>query len=174
MIGSLTAMCTTSEPIAIQATADERLVALKEQVLQATNHNEYDKEFLLHIDTFLNDCLTSLFLLDTPTFDQWIADPTSIKALCHQDYAAGNLAIGTDGHIYVYDMDSLTVDLPIRDIRKILNKVMKKNTWDLERMIIMMKAYHEVNPLTKEQFNILVADLLFSTFVLWTSYKVLR
>lgn len=139
----------------------ERLVALKEQVLQATDHNEYDKEFLLHIDTFLNDCLTSLFLLNTPTFDQWIADTTSIKALCHQDYAAGNLAIGTDGNIYVYDMDSLTVDLPIRDIRKILNKVMKKNTWDLERMIIMMKAYQEVNPLTKEQFNVLAADLLF-------------
>lgn len=139
----------------------ERLVALKEQVLQANNHNEYDKEFLLHIDTFLIDCLTSLFLLDTSTFDQWVVDTTSTKALCHQDYAAGNLAIGTDGNLYVYDMDSLTVDLPIRDIRKILNKVMKKETWDLERMIVMIKAYQEVNPLTKEQYHVLAADLLF-------------
>jgi Ser/Thr protein kinase RdoA (MazF antagonist) len=46
--------------------------------------------------------------------------------LCHQDYAAENLAIGSDGKLYVFDMDSLTVDVPIRDMWKILNKVMKK------------------------------------------------
>lgn len=140
----------------------ERLVQIKGQVLQASNHNEFDREFLQHVDLFLKDCLTSISALYNPAFDQWVEETNSTKTLCHQDYAAGNLAIGKDGNLYVFDMDSLTVDLPIRDMRKILNKVMKKETaWDLEKMIVMMKAYQAVNPLTKEQYHILAADLLF-------------
>ncbi|MFJ8255792.1 CotS family spore coat protein [Peribacillus asahii] len=140
----------------------ERLVQLKEQRLQATDHNEFDRQFLLHVDTFLQQCQTAMSMLNNPTFDQWVEETNITKTLCHQDYAAGNLAIGSDGNLYVYDMDSLTVDLPIRDMRKILNKVMKKETaWDLERMIKMMKAYQEVHPLTKEQYHILAADILF-------------
>lgn len=43
--------------------------------------------------------------------------------------------------------EHLTVNLPVRDMRKILNKVMKKGTkWDLQLMMKMMKAYQEVNP----------------------------
>lgn len=140
----------------------ERLLKWKEQRSQASDQNEFDQHFLLHVDTFLQQCQTSITMLNDPTFDQWVEEIKKNKLLCHQDYAAGNLAIGKDGNLYVYDMDSLTVDLPIRDIRKILNKVMKKEAvWDLERMIKMMKAYQEVHPLTKEQYQILAADILF-------------
>jgi spore coat-associated protein S len=86
--------------------------------------------------------------------------------LCHQDFAAGNTAIGDDGRFYVFDMDSLTVDVPIRDLRKILNKVMKRDlAWDLDTMLTMMKAYHEVHPLTKDQYAALVAELTFPHLV---------
>jgi CotS family spore coat protein len=84
------------------------------------------------------------------------------KTLCHQDFAAGNLAIVDDGRLYVYDMDSLTVDVPVRDLRKILNKVMKKETqWDLQKMNTMIQAYQSVNPLTKPQYAVLAADIQF-------------
>jgi CotS family spore coat protein len=140
----------------------KQLVSYKEQRVQATDKNEFDQQFLAHIDTFLKQCETALFMLNNPIFDQWVEETKVIKSLCHQDFAAGNLAIGSDGHLYVFDMDSLTVDLPIRDMRKILNKVMKKGTaWDLELMMKMMKAYQEVNPLSKEQFHILAADIQF-------------
>lgn len=140
----------------------ERLMKLKEQVLQTNEHNEFDRLFLHNVDTFLNDCQTAITKLEHPAFDLWVEQTKVTKTLCHQDYAAGNLLIGEDGNLYVFDMDSLTVDLPIRDMRKILNKVMKKETaWDLERMIKMMKAYQEVNPLTEEQYHILSAELLF-------------
>ena len=140
----------------------ERLVALKEQVLQAAEHNQFDQLFLQNVDTFLSHCQTAMTKLEHPAFDSWVEQTKVAKTLCHQDYAAGNLLIGEDGNLYVYDMDSLTVDLPIRDMRKILNKVMKKETaWDLEKMIKMMKAYQEENPLTEEQYHIFAAELLF-------------
>ena len=140
----------------------DKLVKFKDERAQATNQNEFDHHFLTNVDTFLQQCQTSIKILNNPAFDQWVEEIKKNKLLCHQDYASGNLAIGKDGNLYVYDMDSLTVDLPVRDMRKILNKVMKKEAaWDLERMIKMMKAYQEVHPLTKEQYHILAADILF-------------
>ncbi|MCD4838890.1 CotS family spore coat protein [Neobacillus sedimentimangrovi] len=140
----------------------ERLLSWKEQRSQVEEQSEFDKKFLAHADTFLQQCQTALSMLDNPVFDQWVEETKKTKTLCHQDFAAGNLAIGSDDHLYVYDMDSLTVDLPVRDMRKILNKVMKKRkAWDIELMMKMMKAYQEVNPLTKDQFAILAADIQF-------------
>lgn len=140
----------------------ERLVNWKEERAKVTEKNEVDMLFLEHVDTFLVQCQNSLSILNDPFFDQWMEETNKVKTLCHQDYAAGNLAIGNDGKLYVFDMDSLTVDFPVRDMRKILNKVMKKqDAWDLNLMTTMLKAYHEVNPLTNEQYQILKGDILF-------------
>lgn len=138
----------------------EKLIAFKEQRSQAKTKNEFDRVFLAHADTFLQQCREALATLNQPYFEQWVKETEANKTLCHQDFAAGNLVVGRDGKLYVYDMDSLTVDLPVRDMRKILNKVMKKDTnWDLPTMMKMMKAYQQVNPLTKDQYKILAADI---------------
>lgn len=138
------------------------LIQYKEQRSKVKDKNEFDQLFLKHVDTFLKQCETAISMLDNPEFDKWLKETIKNKSLCHQDYAAANLAIGSDGNLYVFDMDSLTVDLPVRDIRKILNKVMKQQTaWDLQLMMKMMKAYQEIMPLTKEQYHILGADILF-------------
>lgn len=134
-------------------------IAMRAQETAAT---KFDRLFLQYADLFQAQCQRSISMLEQSCFEEWVEQTKAVKTLCHQDYAAGNLAIGDDGHLYVYDMDSLSVDLPVRDMRKILNKVMKKRTeWDLELMITMMQAYQEVNPLTKEQYAILAADAQF-------------
>lgn len=140
----------------------EMLLEWKKQRSNAKELSEFDRQFLLHVDVFLEQCQKSLSLLDQSYYDKWVEQCKTNKLLNHQDYAAGNLTICDDGNLYVYDMDSLTIDLPVRDMRKILNKVMKKRThWEEELMMKMMKAYQEVNPLSKEEYLVLAADILF-------------
>ncbi|WP_243298383.1 CotS family spore coat protein [Bacillus litorisediminis] len=140
----------------------QRLVNWKEEKTKLAEKNAIDKLFLKYVDTFLAQAEKALTMLDNPYYEKWVEETKINKTLCHQDYASGNLVIGSDNNLYVFDMDSLTVELPIRDIRKILNKVMKKQTaWDLEKFKRMMKYYQEVNPLTIEQYQILAADLQF-------------
>lgn len=139
-----------------------RMLAWKQQKSLLTDISEFDRLFLANVDAFLKQCEATLSMLNHSYFDQWVEETKITKTLCHQDFAAGNLAIGDDGHLYVFDMDSLTVDLPVRDLRKIINKVMKKRPeWDLQLMLTMIKAYQGVNPLTKEQLLILAADIQF-------------
>lgn len=128
---------------------------------QADEQNEFDRRFLQYADHFMGQCDQALAMLDQSDYDRWADETRVTKMLCHQDYAAGNLAIADDGLLYVYDMDSLTVDVPVRDLRKVLNKVMKKDTqWDLQKMITMLQAYQSVNPLTKPQYMVLAAEIL--------------
>lgn len=140
----------------------ERLYRWQTQRSSAPDTNAMDRLFLKHVDRFVEQCRSSLARLEEPAYNRWVEETCVRKTLCHQDFAAANLAIGSDGALYVYDMDSLTVDLPVRDIRKILNKVMKKGTdWELPKMLLMLKAYQEIYPLTKEQYKILAADVQF-------------
>lgn len=140
----------------------ERLANWAKERTQALEVNPFDHLFLSSVEIFLNQCQKAINMLEHSCFDRWAEQTKTVKSLCHQDFAAGNLAIDSNGYLYVYDMDSLSVDLPVRDLRKILNKVMKKRIeWDLQLMITMMAAYQKVNPLTKEQFGVLAADLQF-------------
>ncbi|WP_309120020.1 CotS family spore coat protein [Paenibacillus sp.] len=143
----------------------ERLTAWKAEAAAKKKQTEFDRLFLRHADPFLKQAEQSIELLKRAGFEAWVEELRTNKSLCHQDFAAGNLAIGDDGQLYVFDMDALTVDAPIRDLRKILNKVMKKGVWDLERMVAMLKAYQEVNPLTSKQYRALVAEMSFPHLV---------
>ncbi|WP_096200267.1 CotS family spore coat protein [Bacillus sp. FJAT-45350] len=134
----------------------------KQERQNAPIKNKFDQQFLLHVDTFLNQCKAAMLMLHESCYDSWVEDTKVKNTICHQDFAAGNLAIDKNGHLNVFDMDSLTIDLPIRDIRKLLNKVMKKQpSWDLALMIEVMTFYQKVSPLSNEQYKVLVADLLF-------------
>ncbi len=139
-----------------------RLADLKAEVAGKPCPDAFDALYLAQVDAMLRQCDEALDALHRSGYRDWKEQTHAAKTLCHQDFAAGNTSIGEDGRFYVYDMDSLTVDVPIRDLRKVLNKVMKRDlAWDLERTLTMLKAYQEVNPLTKDQYRALIAELTF-------------
>lgn len=101
-------------------------------------------------------------LLEGGEYQAWVDRVRETPVLCHQDFAAGNLLITRDGDLCVLDTDSLTIDLPARDIRKILNKVMKKRGgWDAALASKMLGDYDEVSPLSHADRVVVGCDLLF-------------
>lgn len=121
----------------------------------------FEQFYLSHCDYFIKEgkaCLTSL---NDPTYKNWVTKVQQEINLCHQDFAPGNLGL-YKGTLYVYDIDSITFDLPARDIRKILNKVMKKRgSWDSTLTNKMLSSYHEINPLTPDEWSIVFVDIRF-------------
>jgi spore coat-associated protein S len=92
----------------------------------------------------------------------WVNKAKSTGCLCHQDFAAGNLVLTASGKLYVLDTDSITIDIPARDIRKLLNKVMKKNgKWDVELTKKIFGYYQSENPLTRDEWKVVGLDILF-------------
>ncbi|MCX7708235.1 MAG: CotS family spore coat protein [Clostridia bacterium] len=95
-------------------------------------------------------------------YSDWVNKASKEGCLCHQDFAAGNLLLHPSGKLYILDTDSLTVDIAARDIRKLLNKVMKKaGKWNLELTKNMFRYYQAENPLTPAEWRVVKLDLLF-------------
>lgn len=99
--------------------------------------------------------------LEASDYWKWSKELEKTKCLCHQDYGDGNALITTDG-VCVLDLDNLTFDLPIRDLRKIIVKRMvERGQWDRQFLLEMVHWYDQANPLTAEQKQVLYIDLLF-------------
>ncbi len=95
-------------------------------------------------------------------YKEWVEKSENTGSLCHQDFAAGNLFLTNEGKVFVIDTDSITIDIPARDIRKLLNKIMKKKKkWDPELTRKILGYYQAENPLTPEEWQVVKLDLMF-------------
>jgi CotS family spore coat protein len=94
-------------------------------------------------------------------YRDWVIKVNNNGCLCHQDFSSANLLSTRDG-IYILDTDSLAIDLPARDIRKLLNKIMKKSgSWDAEKVKSIISWYNQKNPLFQSEWKVVIYDLLF-------------
>ena len=81
--------------------------------------------------------------------------------LVHQDYGWSNGQMGPGG-IWVIDLDGVSYDLPIRDLRKLITSTMDDmGTWDPVWIRGMIEAYHQANPIDRETFELLWIDMAF-------------
>jgi spore coat-associated protein S len=127
-----------------------------------TVHTEFGKIVLEVFPSFLQRMEASITGLGGAEYTAWVNKIAANGGLCHQDFAAGNILLNSAGRVYILDTDSLTIDLPARDIRKLLNKVMKKNgKWEPALLENVLRAYQQANPLTIDEWAVLKLDLTF-------------
>ncbi|MDF2959646.1 MAG: CotS family spore coat protein [Paenibacillus sp.] len=97
----------------------------------------------------------------TSPYPRMIAKGEPHWGLVHQDYGWSNGQMGPGG-IWVIDLDGVSFDLPIRDLRKLITSTMDDmGVWDLTWIRGMIDAYHQANPLDQETFEILWLDMAF-------------
>ncbi|TYQ15536.1 UNVERIFIED_CONTAM: spore coat-associated protein S [Acetivibrio alkalicellulosi] len=104
----------------------------------------------------------ALLGLNREDYKIWVEKTQKTGGLCHQDFAAGNLLLTSEDEVFILDTDSLTIDIPARDIRKLLNKMMKKKgSWNLEVIKTFMNYYQLENPLSHSEWMVVKYDLMF-------------
>ncbi|SHJ89359.1 CotS family spore coat protein [Tepidibacter formicigenes] len=126
-------------------------------------HSEFGRIILNEFPHFYNRIETAVNGFDEPHYHKWVNEVKNTGGLCHQDFTAGNLVLADSGNLYVLDTDSLTVDIPLRDIRKILNKIMKRKNggWDYELTKDILRWYQMKNPLEDYQWEVLKPTLTY-------------
>ncbi|NLU50267.1 MAG: CotS family spore coat protein [Syntrophomonadaceae bacterium] len=138
----------------------ERLLAWENQARSNSSYASLSR-FSREVGGFITLVEESLIQLEKSGYHDWVKESQSSRSLCHQDYGEGNFVV-TDGGVYVLDLDDVTFDLPARDLRKIVNKVMSaRGAWNREILDWILDYYQQFNPLTPEQRRVLFIDLLF-------------
>ncbi|MFB5282319.1 CotS family spore coat protein [Peribacillus sp. Hz7] len=92
---------------------------------------------------------------------EWVDEIGEYGYMCHQDYGKGN-ALQTEKGVYVLDLDNVTYDIPLRDVRKLIMKRMEEiGAWDVSELERLVNCYESILPLTEEQRKILYIDMLY-------------
>lgn len=131
------------------------------QTAGASAQQPLSRVFLANVDHSIMLGEKALAMLEQSCYSDWVTEIERQKNLCHQDYGDGNALLTPEG-VYVIDLDGVTYDLPVRDLRKIINKRMVTiGRWDKELLQSIVNWYCQINPLTKEQLQVLYIDLLF-------------
>ncbi|MBB5325533.1 spore coat-associated protein S [Anoxybacillus tepidamans] len=117
--------------------------------------------FLEKVDQMLEMGNEALRLLETSAYAEWTSGSEKWNGFIHKDISLSSFA-EVDGEIWIKTPPPIAIDLPPRDIRNLLNKVMKKMAvWDDHLAVQLLRSYDSTYPLTKQQYLILQADLLF-------------
>ena len=97
----------------------------------------------------------------TSCYSEWVKEIGEYGYMCHQDYGKGN-ALQTEKGVYVLDLDNLTYDIPIRDVRKLITKRLEEiESWELADLERLISCYESILPLTEDQRKIIYIDMLF-------------
>jgi spore coat-associated protein S len=117
--------------------------------------------FLQYADKMLERGRQALASLDDSHYLDWTKETIENGGFCQQDFTLARFN-EVEGQPFMRELHSITDELPIRDLRIILNKVMKKmSIWDRELAVHLLASYDSINPLTENNYRILWIDLTF-------------
>ncbi|MFS1515556.1 CotS family spore coat protein [Bacillus sp. SCS-151] len=140
-------------------------------VAQRFPDDPFSQTYLAEIDAFIDEGRNTLQRLFESEYQTWVQSMEATPTLCHQDYGTGNTLLGTDEQIWVIDLDTVSYDLPIRDLRKIVIPLLDTSgVWNEEQFNIMINAYESISPLSSAQKQIMFIDMLFP----YELYDVIR
>jgi spore coat protein I len=138
---------------------------------QTMPEDPFSQLYLAEIDSFIQEGRSTLARLLQSEYPAWVSELKASPTLCHQDYGTGNSLLGDDGQIWVIDLDTVSFDLPIRDLRKMIIPLLDTTgVWNEEQFHVMINAYESVSPLTEKQKEIMFIDMLFP----YELYDVIR
>jgi len=127
-----------------------------------SSHTKFGEVIIKEFPFFYERMERAIIESDQPPYHNWVEEVRQTGGLCHQDFTAGNLILDKRNRIYVLDTDSITFDIPLRDIRKLLNKIVKrKGQWDLMPVRDILIWYQRQNPLQDWQWQLLKPTLVY-------------
>ena len=130
---------------------------------EASNNleNKSHKAYFDNIDSVIEVADLSIEMLEKSSYFDICDNELHEFTLCHQDYGVGNVIYSNDGP-YVIDLDGVTYDLVIRDLRKIIGKKMQKGgVWKENIIKTTLSYYEKYNKLSPEMLELLKIDLIY-------------
>ncbi len=91
----------------------------------------------------------------------WVERAARKGGLCHGDYGNSNTVVTEEGRLYVIDLDTVTYDLPIRDLRKLFEDYLEPGNDLAAALQHVVETYIHYNPLNERQLAVYLIDIQF-------------
>jgi spore coat protein I len=137
-----------------------RMLKIKELCSQNLNNASYSS-YIKNVDPIIELCNKTINSINSSSYSDLCNIEQKKSCLCHQDFGSGNVMLSKETGI-VIDLDSVTYDLPARDLRKIIGKrMMKLNDYSIKNIEAILKFYETNTTLSPNQREVLKIDLMY-------------
>ncbi len=117
--------------------------------------------YLKNIDYYLPLATNAIQLLEQSPYPELVAAYQLRRPFAHGDPAARNFILTPEKQIYLIDFDSCRLEMPILDLIKFARRVLKKHHWKFEVFSQMLTAYQQIQPFSREEFQVMQSVLSF-------------
>ncbi|WP_404452583.1 CotS family spore coat protein [Virgibacillus necropolis] len=128
-------------------------------IANAYNEMPASSTILSVLDMYQEQVRQARKRLESSSYNEIVSKGTQEASLVHQDYGWSNAQMAEDG-MWVIDLDGVSYDIAIRDLRKlIIDRMHFLEVWDINWIREMIEAYDQANPITDEDYEMLLIDL---------------
>jgi CotS family spore coat protein len=137
------------------------LARMRKLARRQSSLSRFDILFLTNYEYYYTLCGEAIKTLENSGYTQLAAQVEAEKSFCHHDYTNRSVRINHQGQAYVKDFQQCCYDIPISDLANIMKRYMRKCEWDRVKAQRVIEIYHEICPITYEEFQVLTVMLKF-------------
>jgi CotS family spore coat protein len=133
----------------------EDLTRFKELARNKRKKSELDRMFLEDVDFYIEMCWRGFDTLKNSRYEEICEKAQKDKVICHHDYTYHNIIIGLGGEVNVIDFDYSCHELPVYDLAALIQKVLRRYSYDVDMALEIIEDYCSAAPLCKEDMTLM-------------------
>jgi len=134
------------------------LIEMKENITNKKHKDDFDRMFLEDVDFFMEMAWRAYDTLKDSRYKVICKAAESLKPICHHDYTYHNIIIGKEGQIYIIDFDYSCHELSCYDIAAVIQRVMRRFSYNIDIAMEMLMDYDRVKPITDDELILILSQ----------------
>ncbi|MFU0824906.1 CotS family spore coat protein [Clostridium sp.] len=134
---------------------------MRDMSRKRSRKGEFDVNYVKNVEFYKELGKRAIKVLDDSNYMDICRVTDDEKSFCHHDYTYHNIIIDKDDNVNIIDFDYCKREVRTYDISNFMTKVLKRREWDINCANLIINAYNEVSPLSKDEYRVLFAFLLF-------------
>lgn len=112
----------------------------------------FEKEFLASVEWFIKRGEEALALLEDSGYEDLRKEAWEAGEICHGEYSQHNVLMARGGTA-VTNFGHWSFDIQMSDLYRFMRKILEKYNWDLSLAQEMLRAYHHLRPISREEWR---------------------
>ncbi|GKX28564.1 spore coat protein [Vallitalea longa] len=136
------------------------LVRIRNKIRKMGKWSEFDICFLSSFNYYYKKAVEALSLIELSEYNNLVNGYHKSNVITHGQYIHHNILV-SNKKLHTMNFEYCNIDIPVIDLYRLMRKVLEKNDWNIGLGIEAIEKYISINPLSKEELDILLYLIMY-------------